>query len=433
MVKTKLFLITAAILLMLSCSKSEDKITEVKRSEYYDLYPVYAEAAGKNEYKTALEYLDKMIEIMPGNPRNYYNIARIHTALGNNGPAIKNLSTSLTLGFGLEAETDSSFLKLKDLPEYKDITDKINKLKLPVNNSQTAFRVMDRELIPEGITYDPVGKHFYLGSIFKCKIVKINAEGNVSDFVPRKQDGLRTVLGMNVDPIKRILYVNTYVDTPAPVDIDTSEAGWAGLFKYDLDTGKLLNKYTIHEEAEPHLFNDLTYNSAGDVFITDSKCDAVYSVNHKSGKVELFVKSEKLIYPNGIAITPDESAILVASLGGVYSINIKTKEIRYLKHPADISLYGIDGMYFYKNSLVTVQNGLMRISRFYLNSTADKVERFELLEFNNPDLYIPTTGVIVKDSFYYIANCALRSFNPDGSLIKESLKDLLINKVELKQ
>ena len=40
-------------------------------------------------------------------------------------------------------------------------------------STEIAFRLAERDLIPEGITYDPLTKTFYIGSINKKKIVKL--------------------------------------------------------------------------------------------------------------------------------------------------------------------------------------------------------------------------------------------------------------------
>lgn len=72
-----------------------------------------------------------------------------------------------------------------------------------------------------------------------------------------------------------------------------------------------------------------------------------------------------------------------------------------------------------------------RISRFFLNQSGDRIEDMEIIEANNPILNVPTTGVIVGNEFYYIANCALRAFNQDGSLNRDKLKDVVILKAVL--
>ena len=65
-------------------------------------------------------------------------------------------------------------------------------------SAEIAFRIVEKDLIPEGITYDPSTKFFYIGSINKRKIVRKNETGNVSDFISPKQEGIGEVLGLKI-------------------------------------------------------------------------------------------------------------------------------------------------------------------------------------------------------------------------------------------
>ena len=45
------------------------------------------------------------------------------------------------------------------------------------HTSTVAFRVDERDLIPEGLAHDPVTGDFFLGSLFKRKIVRVGRRG----------------------------------------------------------------------------------------------------------------------------------------------------------------------------------------------------------------------------------------------------------------
>lgn len=392
-----------------------------------------AEAYTKKDYQTSLEYFNRILQLVPSDPRANYYAARIHALLDNKKEALRYLLKVVNLGFGSNAEQDSAFTSILDLPGARDIRKKIVLGKKPINNSSAAFTITEKNLVPEGITYDPVEQNFYLSGAYTCKIKRIDRETKPFDFTAEKQDGLRTVLGMKVDAKKRILWaISTVTDRPPPKDVNMKELGWSGVFKYDLKTGQLIKKYTIYKKGEKHLFNDLVFNSQADVFITDSEFGAIYTVSHKTDKLELFLKSDMFRSPNGIELSPDGQTIYMADWGiGIFLIDVKSRDISLISHPDTFTTYGIDGLYFYRDSLIAVQNGLSRISRFFLNKNGDTVERVEIIEANNPLLDMPTTGVIVDDLFYYIANCQVRAFNKDGTLPMEKLKDVVILKTAL--
>jgi hypothetical protein len=66
----------------------------------------------------------------------------------------------------------------------------------------------------------------------------------------------------------------------------------------------------------------------------------------------------------------------------------------------------VDGLYFYRGTLIAVQNGIMapRVIRIILVRDEKAAARFDVLERGNPLFEGLTTGVVVGKSFYYMAN-----------------------------
>jgi len=389
-------------------------------------------AEQNKDYHTALRHFKKVTKITPYDPKRYYEISAFQARLHQTDAAAENLARSLMLGFDPGDELDPVFSDILEHPRFPEIRKMLEDIKKPVCNSRAAFTLPEKDLIPEGMAYDKKDGSFYFGSIWKCKIIKVDKQGNVSDFTSEKQDGMRVILGMEVDAQRRELWVASAVGSARP-DISDSEIGWSGIFRYSINTGLLIHKYTIREDSVYHFFNDLTITPAGDVFITDTYDGSVYRVSAASDRLELYLKDEALIYPNGICTNGNADALYLSSSGdGVYKIDIATKERFLLAHHENISMYGIDGMYFYDNSLVCIQNGLQRVSRFYLDEEGNSVLNMEIIESRNPVFNWPTTGAVVDDSFYYIGNSQIRSFNPDGSVFPpEKLDEVVILRTEL--
>ncbi|MFZ2055506.1 MAG: hypothetical protein WAU81_15055 [Candidatus Aminicenantales bacterium] len=281
---------------------------------------------------------------------------------------------------------------------------------------------------------DPKEDCFYLGSLWKNKIIKIGRDGKAQDFTKEKQEGLRSVAGLKVDPERKILWAVSLVSQPWSKSTP-EEAGWSAVFKYDLGTGKLIKKYEFEDKGTVHLLNDLAVTRSGDVFVTDSIQNEIYAIFHETDSLESFLRSDEFMYTNGIALANDDRTIYVASPGNsVYRIDIPSRECRLVSHPDTMTLSGIDGLCFYDNSLVGVQPGLNRVSRYYLNAEGDSVERLEIIEARNPLFAFPTTGTIAGETFYYIANSQAYSFHPDGTLFPlETLKEVVILYADLRK
>jgi hypothetical protein len=91
-------------------------------------------------------------------------------------------------------------------------------------------------------------------------------------------------------------------------------------------------------------------------------------------------------------------------------------------------------MYLHEDHLLAIQNFELpnRVVRFDLNEAGNRVIRAVVLDSNHPLYKIPTTGVIDKRNFYYIANSQLRSFDENGKILPlEKLQDIKILKLKL--
>ncbi|MEP2670653.1 MAG: SMP-30/gluconolactonase/LRE family protein, partial [Cyclobacteriaceae bacterium] len=152
---------------------------------------------------------------------------------------------------------------------------------LQAQNVDIAFTLTEKDLIPEGITYDYTSKSFYIGSIHKNKVVRIDAKGNATDFILTRQDGIGEVLGMHIDNKRRQLWICNN-------EGENNPGGKSSVYVYDLKSAKLTRKYDWNQENETHLFNDVIVLSSGEGYVTDSDASSIYKVDPIKGTIELF-------------------------------------------------------------------------------------------------------------------------------------------------
>ena len=374
-----------------------------------------------------------MLKLAPYHPIFHYQIARLSALSGDSTRALSALEKALVLGLDFGEKLDEALEALH--PEAKSDTIKalIEGMRRPGGNSRVAFTIAERDLTPEGIAYDPKSEAFYLGSTWKQKIVRVDREGRRTDFTSEKQDGLRSVLGLRIDAARRTLWANSVV-TAMPPNNDPKEVGQSALFRYNLDTGRLMGKYEAPDKGIKHLFNDLAVSSQGDVFITDTEAGAVYAWRHDRQALELLVASDDFIRPNGITMGADDKILYVSCTDCVYRLDATGKSARRLAQPDDVCLGGIDGLYWTEGRLVGVQNGneLNRIIQIDLNRGGDAVERMKVLENRNPLFELPTTGALAGRSFFYMANTQIDATDKEGKLLPvEKLKDVIVLRLEL--
>jgi hypothetical protein len=406
-----------------------------KTARYYRQQAAAAYKA--KDYALAIDNLKKALELIPDHPTLFYNIAAISALQGKKSDAIAGLTKVAAMGLALHPEKDGDFDSIKDSAEFKTVLGKFESNKAPVINSTTAFTIHEKGLITEGLAYDSVSETFFVSSVHKRRILAVNKNFEARTFAD-EQAGLWSVLGMKVDAKRRLLWATTTA-FPQMVNFNKDDENTSAVLKFDLTTGRLIKRYVLPNKPKGHGLGDLTIDTNGNVFTTDSLTPAVYVIHPEKDKekdeIELFLENDGFVSPQGLAFSGDERRLFMADYStGLFDIDVRTKKVVHLPPLEGATLLGIDGLYFYRGSLIGVQNGVApwRLVRIALSDDFKRVERLQVVEANNPVFNEPTLGVIVKDSFYFIANSQWGLVDDKGQLgPADKLADPIILKMKL--
>lgn len=384
--------------------------------------------------------LKKFLAGHPGDPAALFSLAMDYAAIGHRTKAIKLLEEMSLAHSGLDPQAPAGrpFTSMENGPRFRALVARIEKENAPVTRSAKAFVLKERDLAPEGIAYDPVERRFYISSISKHKIIVVGEDGVVADFKRTRQDVLGETLGMKVDARRRYLWVVSDSSAPggAPGEnVLLGDAGrQCGVFQYDLRNGELLYKHLLPAGSRGFL-NDVALTSTGEAFVTNSGTGEVFRMSPVRDGAELFLPANTVPQANGIAVSSDDKVLFVAGWLGVARVDIATRHVKILSKPKNISDAGLDGMYFYKGSLVGIQNPDLhpgRVVRYYLNSAMDRIERAQVLESYNPTFEVPTTGTLVNSSLYFMANTQVDKLGARGTMPPAAeLHDIVIIKLNL--
>lgn len=292
-----------------------------------------------------------------------------------------------------------------------------------------AFRIPERDLIPEGIAYDPLGRTFYVSSVRKRKIVAVDGRGVARDFTASGADGLWGVLGLRVDVRRRHLWAASAAGPESG-----PAAGSTGLFCYDLRTGALVGKYTLDDGSGKHQLNDLVVDPRGAVYATDSEAGGVYALEPGAARLEPFLESGSILAANGIALSDDGRYLFVAYFGGIARVRIADRSRLDLPFPGGVTPFGIDGLYVHRGDLVGIENVASpgRVVRYRLGRALDRIVSTRVLEAGHPSFALPTTGAVARNALYVIADSFVDRLSPDGSISSpETLRDVEVVRVGL--
>lgn len=265
----------------------------------------------------------------------------------------------------------------------------------------------EKDLVPEGIAYSEKNEAFYLTSVAKSKIITVDKDsGKQTDFISAQEFGYQPGVGIWVDDQRNLLHaIGGYARIPDSL---------SALYTFDLTTRKLLRR---HNGLPGDFLNDLTQDSHGNLYITNSNGASVFILKPEADSLELFYESPEIQFPNGIAISDDQTKLYIASFEkGVRVLDITTRRIMNNADSLGVS-QGIDGLEFYKGHLYAVQNGSrangFNFRKLVLNQTQDEIIAMEIIDSRNPDLYVPLTFAMAGSEAVVIGNSNLGHLNQE--------------------
>jgi sugar lactone lactonase YvrE len=348
-----------------------------------------------------------------------YTLCALYDQLARRGDVLRCLAALDALGWSIALDL-GDFSASRAQPDFGQLAARFAARDRVVSHSARAFTA-SADIVPENVAYDPKSGAFFLGSLTHGAVWRLH-DGKLAKLV---DTGSFAVIGMKIDPVRRTLWAATN-------GLGSSGVRSAELVIVDIDSGAVLARIAAPHDYRAHGFNDLVLTEGEEAFVTDSSGGAVWRAS-KSGALAPVVPAGTLDYPNGIAIAPDGKRLFVAYDLGVAIFDVATGAMTELQHDPAKPTAGIDGMYFHDGALVAIQNGIgaPRVVRLRLDDALARVTDVEVLEAGNPLFDLPTTGVVVGDDLYYVANCQLRRIDQNGKPTAR-LDDVVVLKLPLR-
>ncbi|HYG01348.1 MAG TPA: hypothetical protein VD927_02835 [Chryseosolibacter sp.] len=387
-------------------------------------------ARGINDTIAYYAHITAAHRVHPTHPTILYHAAIASAQLHKSDESSRYLRKLLMIN----ANADLSIPEFRNVSNINELSSLQGDLRKEIIQSDTAFLINNKTLHIECIATGEDDKTFYLGSIHQRKIIRRDKNGNVTDFTPSGHDGLTAVFGIKIDRKKNILWA---ASSPIPEIINYTGKEISGLFKFDLKSGKLLARYTPDTiESKEHIFGDLTLDNKGRPFISDSKNNIIFTLNDASGKLEPFFSSTEFKNLQGIAFNKDNTALFIADyVKGVYKVDVTSRNLMRLKENFEQSTKSIDGLTFYNNGLIAIQNSIrpMRVTRYDVDEKSNALGDFEIIDRAHPAFNEPTIGCVSGDYFYYIANSQWGGYTDQHTLKDETqLQPVVVLKYKLK-
>jgi sugar lactone lactonase YvrE len=377
-------------------------------------------AYGQHDTETAHREMLRAAEAWPTQQVYLEAAAKFAAMAGDTADAVRWVDRLAQLGIGNGVRNDTTFRALIAAPAFAAAAARLDTATAPVVRSRVRLTVADTTLHPEGIAFESRHQRWFMGSVRQRRVIAVERDGTVRDFIPARSGGLAGVFGMAIDSVRRMLWVATTA-LPRMDGFTTADRSRVGVYGYDLETGRLTRKaWMPRDSSAAHTFGDVAVAPNGDVYVSDSQAPWIFRLPAGGDTLVRFVTDPLFRSLQGMAITLDGETMYVADYShGLIQVSLSSRTVTPLGAPDAVTLLGVDGLYWHRGALIGVQNGVVpaRVVRFCLDSSGRSVRRLETLDRNPAIADEPTLGAIAGDSLFYVATSEWEKYDDNGKRI----------------
>ncbi len=358
-----------------------------------------AAARERGDDDRVIRSLESARELNPAGLYTRYNLARAYARNGQVERALDLLEGLARARVDFGIADDPALAVLADDPRFRRLLETLGRRTASVRNSRKHTEIARIDLLPEGIARDAATDRLFFGSMRSGEVFVIDSAGRVSKLAEVGYDGRLAAIGMTVDAHRGLLWVvgTAFFLTDG---YDPQKPAWSGLFGFDLDSGEQRQRYLRRDVG--HGYNDVALAPDGTLYLSGAELGRLAPAD--GAAIETVVTSERVFGSNGIAITADGDRLITSAYpSGIAVVRLEDGATHFLRAPADLTLYGIDGLYLHDGDLVAVQNGVepWRLMRFELDDDMAAVTAAQVLELGQPA--VATTAAIAGDAIHYVA------------------------------
>lgn len=388
-----------------------------------EVYQQSINAYKSKDYVTFLKLTQQLDSVRPFHPTYTYNFAAALALNGKEEEAISVLQKVVLMNQTTAFETDDDFKSISNSEGFRQILMLKKKQEQTISNSVKIVSLSEKELHPEGLEFLPKSNLWLASSIRKRKIVSFDSKtGTCADWF--SDDQLYAVFSIKKDSKGQFLWVATAA-IPEMERFSADLEGKAAVLKIDIKTKKVVQRFEMEGN---HVFGDLYVTKTNEVYVSDSNKPIIYKI--QNDVMSEWISLEKEAYNlQGIAMNADESTLFVADyLKGISVISLKDKSRQWLTFPDGTIGKGIDGLCFYKSTLIAIQNGVkpIRLVQFNWNDEQKTITGFRIIDHNRAELNEPALAIIVKNKLYFFANSPWQAYDKEGNLDRSKIENPML-------
>lgn len=310
-------------------------------------------------------------------------------------------------GYAFDIGDDPRFEKVTTTEVWTYIVQGLDSNRTRFGEVELAYEIPKRHELLESLAWDPSRKQLLVGSARDGKVYRVEKQDKLVPLVAADaENGMWAVFDVAVDAERGLLWVaSTAVPHYSGYNAET-DLGRAGVFKFDLKTGRFLKKFLSPSIAGQAFFlSTLAIGPDGAVYAADGVNNAVYQV--RNDEFRRLFHAPRLSSIRGMAVSSDNKTLFLGDHErGLIGYDLAAGKPFDVAVPKTLALGGLEGVAWWDGHLVVVQNGMepARVMRLKLSDDRRSVAAVQPIAANIPEMSVPTLGTLDGATFYFLAN-----------------------------
>ena len=376
-----------------------------------------ARYAAAGNVDMAGRYYRRLSELRPHLGRYKYEMAAAFGAQDFKTLSYNALLELQSQGYGYDLSRDRRFAPVHNTEAWEYIVKGLDLNRQPFGEGKVFASLPKEDLLLESVAWDASRNSALVGSAREGAVYIVAADGTLKPLLQADEaNGMWSVFDLAVDAKRGVLWVaSTAVPHFKNYDAE-KDLGRAGIFKFELKTGKFLKSYLSPVALGQSFFmSTLALSPDGTVFAADGVNDAVYQV--RDDRFQRVFHVPVLGSIRGMAVSPDSKVLYFADHErGLFGYELATgKPFEVLGGP-NLALGGIEGLQYWRNQLVIVQSGMIpaRVMRLKLSADGKAIVGAQPLSANQPIVAVPTLSTLNGDQLLFIGNSQKNKYDRFG-------------------
>jgi len=277
----------------------------------------------------------------------------------------------------------------------------------PFGQYQHLATVPGAQSMPEAVAYDAEGSRLFVGTVRDGRILVHDGEQWTTFAEPSTVPDLMAVFSLVIDAERKQLIVATGM-TRQHRHFSQALSGRTAIVRLDLDSGAHVSTHRVMPGPNPHLLGSLVLAQDGTLFAADTASPLIFRLRPDEAQPQIYFGSQNLISLRGLALDPERQLLYVADYDlGIFVVSADgAGQAWKLGVPENLNEGGIDGLYWWDNHLVAIQNGIspQRVLRMALSEDGRSVSGVAPVVAALESFNVPTYGAMRGSELVFLAS-----------------------------